>query len=124
MLSDESDDGSEKAFGASPGEREATLWTSSSGTKAVRTANHSFAGIMFDVKNVSEWRVLEITEVHVAGALRRVRVYICDGPHSTAQDRGASWDLVADQNCAESCSLCEAYDWRHAAVRKRIVSSG
>ena len=57
---------------------------------------------MFDVKNVSEWRVLEITEVHVAGALRRVRVYICDGPHSTAQDRGASWELVADQHCAES----------------------
>ena len=98
MRDDESDDGSEKAFGA-PGEREATLWTSSSGTKAVRTANHAFSGIMFDVKNVSEWRDLKITEVHVAGALRRVRVYVCFGSHSTAQ---GGWELVADQHCAES----------------------
>ena len=103
LTSERSDDGSEKLFGASPGEREATLWTSSSGTKAVRTANHSFAGIMFDVKNVSEWRVLEITEVHVAGALRRVRVYICDGSHSTALgENSGRWDLAADQICAES----------------------
>ena len=125
MLSDESDDGSEKAFGASPGEREATLWTSSSGTKAVRTANRkprhrpatsrrparprlsacnwrgsdSFSGIMFDVKNVSEWRQLLITEVHVAGALRRVRVYTCQGTHT---DKAAQWNLVADHHCEES----------------------
>ena len=54
---------------------------------------------MFDVKNVSEWRDLKITEVHVAGALRRVRVYVCFGSHSTAQ---GGWELVADQHCAES----------------------
>ena len=54
---------------------------------------------MFDVKNVSEWRQLLITEVHVAGALRRVRVYTCQGTHT---DKAAQWNLVADHHCEES----------------------
>ena len=37
--------------------------------------------------------------MHVAGALRRVRVYTCQGTHT---DKAAQWNLVADHHCEES----------------------
>ena len=48
-------------------------------------ADHSYNGIIFDVKSTSNYK-LEITSVHIAGMLGRIRIFIRDRPWAKDND--------------------------------------
>jgi len=58
-------------------------------------ANHSFSGIIFDIKNKSKLSRLRLLSVSVGGDLGDMTVWVCDGPAQATQLDMDEWNCVA-----------------------------